>query len=104
MVPEKSSRSFEQKPFRCTSFYTPEPLTADDKRPENRRKTMTPSLCNTCEHVREIVSGKGSRFLLCGLAQLDPRFPKYPRQPVVRCEGHVLKAATETSDRKLNDA
>jgi hypothetical protein len=38
--------------------------------------------------MREIVSGKGSRFLLCELSQADPRFAKYPPQPVIRCEGY----------------
>jgi hypothetical protein len=46
------------------------------------------SLCETCGHMREIVSGKGSRFVLCRLSQADHRFPKYPPQPVVRCVGH----------------
>jgi hypothetical protein len=50
---------------------------------------MTASLCKTCAHVREIVSAKGSRFLLCSLSQTDRRFPKYPPQPVVRCEGYL---------------
>jgi ribosome-associated protein len=48
---------------------------------------MTESLCKTCEHMREVTSGNGSRFLLCRLSQTDQRFPKYPPQPVVRCEG-----------------
>jgi ribosome-associated protein len=37
--------------------------------------------------MREIVSGRGSRFLLCGLSQADHRFPKYPPQPLARCTG-----------------
>lgn len=45
------------------------------------------SLCETCAHVREVVSGKGSRFLLCQRSQQDRRFPKYPPQPVMECEG-----------------
>lgn len=45
------------------------------------------SLCETCLWVREIVTPKGSRFLLCQLSQTNPAYPKYPRQPVVRCEG-----------------
>lgn len=46
-------------------------------------------LCETCVHRREIVSGKGSRFTLCGLAATDSRFPKYPRLPVLRCDGYL---------------
>ena len=49
---------------------------------------MTPSLCETCAWVREVITPKGSRFLLCQLSQTDPDYPKYPPQPVVRCEGY----------------
>jgi hypothetical protein len=45
------------------------------------------SLCKSCLNVREVVSGTGSRFLLCRLSHTDKRFPQYPSQPVVRCEG-----------------
>jgi len=58
------------------------------------------SLCQTCVHVREIVSGKGSRFLLCELSQADSRFQKYPPQPVVRCEGHEKVGVDCESDAK----
>ncbi len=30
---------------------------------------------------------RGSAFSLCLLAKTDPRFPKYPRLPVVECAG-----------------
>lgn len=46
-------------------------------------------LCPGCKHVRRIESARGSVFLRCTLASADPRFPKYPPQPVVRCLGHV---------------
>ena len=46
------------------------------------------SLCEKCSNVREVVSGTGSRFLLCRLSQADNRFAKYPPQPVVRCDGY----------------
>jgi hypothetical protein len=49
-------------------------------------------LCATCEHARHIVSAKGSRFTLCGKSQQDPRFPKYPPLPVVRCSGYSMSA------------
>jgi hypothetical protein len=45
------------------------------------------SLCETCRHGKEVVSGKGSRFLLCSLSVTNKRFPKYPPQPIVRCSG-----------------
>lgn len=56
---------------------------------------MVQSLCKTCVHVREVVSGKGSRFLLCRLSWRDPQFPKYPPQPVVKCPGHAKAAAAQ---------
>jgi hypothetical protein len=46
------------------------------------------SLCETCRHRRDVVSGKGSRFLLCQKSQQEHHYPKYPPQPVVRCGGY----------------
>jgi hypothetical protein len=45
--------------------------------------------------MREVVTPKESRFLLCQLSQTDPAYPKYPQQPVVRCEGYRKKEQTE---------
>lgn len=45
-------------------------------------------LCNSCAHRREIVSDRGSVFLMCLLSRTDPAFPKYPRLPVLRCSGY----------------
>jgi len=59
--------------------------------------TMIPSsLCETCSRMREVVTPKGSRFLLCQMSRTDPRYAKYPPQPVVRCEGY--RAAVEPED------
>ena len=52
---------------------------------------MTPSLCEACAWMREVVTPKGSRFLLCQSSKTDPDYPKYPQQPVVRCEGYRKK-------------
>ncbi|HMJ15160.1 MAG TPA: hypothetical protein VK524_27285 [Polyangiaceae bacterium] len=52
-------------------------------------------LCAACRHARSIVSSKGSRFTLCGKSLEDPRFPKYPRLPVVQCSGHLPAAEPE---------
>jgi hypothetical protein len=49
------------------------------------------SLCPICSFAREVVSGKGSRFLLCEKSKTDRRFPKYPRQPVIHCLGFAEK-------------
>jgi hypothetical protein len=45
-------------------------------------------LCAMCRHRRVIVSDRGSRFVQCALAAVDPRFPRYPRLPVVACAGY----------------
>ena len=59
------------------------------------RTAMSHSLCETCTSMREIVTPKGSRFLLCQLSQTNPDFPKYPPQPVVRCDGYKKKKEGE---------
>jgi hypothetical protein len=48
---------------------------------------MIRSLCESCASLREVTSPKGSRFLLCLLSVKDPRYQKYPPQPIVQCKG-----------------
>jgi hypothetical protein len=45
-------------------------------------------LCSRCLHMREIRSDRGSTFYMCQLSATDPRFPKYPRLPVLQCLGY----------------
>jgi len=59
--------------------------TRDDK---NRAMPAAPGLCGSCRNVRIITSEKGARFFMCQLSFRDPRFPKYPRLPVMQCEGY----------------
>lgn len=47
-----------------------------------------PGLCATCRHA-ELLASRRSVFLRCGLAATDPRFPRYPPLPVLRCAGHA---------------
>jgi hypothetical protein len=54
------------------------------------------SLCETCAHVREVRTPRGSRFLLCRLSQSDPAYSRYPAQPVVYCRGYQTKATPLT--------
>jgi hypothetical protein len=35
----------------------------------------------------QLVPGKNTTFLLCSRAKHDPRFPRYPPQPVATCPG-----------------
>jgi hypothetical protein len=44
-------------------------------------------LCPSCANVR-FVKGANSTFLMCELSRTDPRFPRYPRLPVLKCEGY----------------
>jgi hypothetical protein len=56
---------------------------------------MIQSLCETCASMREVITPKGSRFFLCQLSRTNPAFPKYPPQPVVRCDGYQPKNENE---------
>lgn len=46
------------------------------------------SQCESCAFLKLVVSSSGSRFLMCRLAKTDPRFSKYPPQPVAGCAGY----------------
>jgi hypothetical protein len=60
---------------------------------------MIQSLCESCALMREVITPKGSRFLLCQLSQTNPQYPKYPPQPVVRCDGYQKKEHTTEVER-----
>jgi hypothetical protein len=45
--------------------------------------------------MREVITPKGSRFLLCRWSKTDPAYPKYPPQPVIRCDGYRKKEQTQ---------
>jgi hypothetical protein len=45
-------------------------------------------LCNSCRHQQLVRNTRGSVFSLCRRSKGEPeRFPRYPRVPVLRCEG-----------------
>ena len=44
-------------------------------------------LCSVCRHHRITGNRRGSRFYLCERSKTDPRFPRYPPLPVLRCRG-----------------
>jgi hypothetical protein len=48
-------------------------------------------LCAICAHARRVESSQGSVFYLCELSFTDPRFTKYPRLPVISCDGFKKK-------------
>jgi hypothetical protein len=45
------------------------------------------SLCETCKNVHEVHTTR-SRYLLCELSVTNAIYPKYPPQPIVRCDGY----------------
>jgi hypothetical protein len=57
-------------------------------------------LCAACEHSREIISARGSAFLLCERSFSDPTFAKYPSLPVLSCRGFAAaeEEAGETGE------
>lgn len=59
-------------------------------------------LCDTCQHARKIVSGKGSVFLMCERSKTDPRFRKYPPLPVMRCPGYEAATGADPGSEPAN--
>ena len=64
---------------------------------------MFQSLCESCTSMREVVTPRGSRFLLCQLSKTDPQYPKYPPQPVVRCPGYEPGSHIEDESKESSD-
>jgi hypothetical protein len=59
----------------------PEKLSSADQRADHV------GLCARCLHAQSVTSSRGSVFYLCRLSEVDARFPKYPRLPVLQCPG-----------------
>ena len=53
-----------------------------------RKEEERVGLCLNCLHGRRVVSAKASEFWRCAKADTDPRFPKYARLPVLKCDGY----------------
>ena len=45
-------------------------------------------LCATCVHARRVTNDRGSAFVRCARAEVDPSFAKYPRLPVLACRAY----------------
>jgi len=60
---------------------------ADGQNPETAERKDV-GLCMDCQHLRRIMSDRGSTFFFCKRSATDPRFPKYPRLPVSHCSGY----------------
>jgi hypothetical protein len=55
-------------------------------------------LCGDCRNARPIETRRGSRFVLCDLSRTDPRFPRYPPLPVLRCAGFEARGGGPAPD------
>ncbi|MGN6373478.1 MAG: hypothetical protein ACTHM1_10905 [Solirubrobacteraceae bacterium] len=64
------------------------------QKPESRRAAGPPAgLCETCAHRREVRNTRGSVFSLCERSRTDPAYPRYPRLPVLECQGYERLSA-----------
>ncbi len=53
----------------------------------------TAGLCDSCRHQQVVRNTRGSVFSLCRRSRTEPeRFPRYPRLPVLQCEGYERAA------------
>jgi len=59
---------------------------------QQTHNSLAAGLCADCLHSRRIESAHGSVFILCNLYLTDPRYPKYPRLPVLSCGGYKKKS------------
>jgi len=51
-------------------------------------------LCDFCRHQQVVRNTRGSAFSLCRRSRTEvDRFPRYPRLPVIRCDGYEPKSA-----------
>ncbi len=52
-------------------------------------RPVSAGLCDTCRHQRRVPNTRGSVFSLCERSKAEPeRYPRYPRLPVLACDGH----------------
>jgi hypothetical protein len=62
--------------------------------PQARQPKAAEGLCPSCRYVRVVTNDRGSRFIFCERSRTDPRFPRYPRLPVLACSGYEPADAT----------
>jgi hypothetical protein len=49
-------------------------------------------LCDSCAHQQEVPNTRGSVFSLCLLSRSDSAYPRYPRLPVLECDGYERRS------------
>ena len=54
----------------------------------NPEQVRARGLCAACRHAKVVTNDRGSEFVQCVRAKVDPRYRKYPVLPVLRCEGY----------------
>ncbi len=48
--------------------------------------------------MRQVTSDRGATFYRCALSDTDPRFPRYPRLPVLECAGYEPAPPNQKSE------
>jgi len=62
----------------------------------------TSGLCESCRFARTIVSDRGSQFTQCSRSRYEAHlFPKYPKLPVLSCDGYEKKTDDDGTDQKI---
>jgi hypothetical protein len=56
-----------------------------------------PGLCADCRRARALTSSGGNTFYQCLRAETDPRYPKWPKLPVLSCPGYELGEGEATA-------
>ena len=70
----------------------------NDRAGDGQVRRSAAGLCERCAHVQIVTSAKGSRFYLCRLSAVDPRFPRYPPIPVIQCAGFTPVGPPQGAD------
>jgi len=55
-------------------------------------------ICERCAHQQLVANTRGSTFSLCRRSRTDPAFVRYPRLPVLACEGFVPRERQAVTD------
>lgn len=61
--------------------------TFDADAPPSAQEIYGAGCCEHCEHSHVQRGTNDKRFWRCRLSEDDPRFPRYPPLPVIRCVG-----------------
>jgi non-heme chloroperoxidase len=70
----------------------------------NHDVNLSQGLCASCVHAQRIESSKGSTFVLCRLSYTDARFARYPRLPVLACDGYVPESLDREKKRMIDSS